>query len=1027
MPPKAAGSAKASAKKAKPVFDAFERVCQFTSVPAVDPAFANGGGGGSARSASVQSTSGKSGPASPAALAAQAINDLGEDGGHVAEFTASALTITPALPRTEVSLLVQFRVSVSLTEGDIIYIHLPKFRGPVAQQFALERVSAAALANSTGAGLVAGLSGTGGSGSVDHADDVNTSTHFRAYWSGDAPKVVTPVHQLVFKRGKKDGAPPKQVLLLQCTKAVSADTRLVFCVPRALGLMSPDKLPANSAKIKIEGPVIAEAGGRRILKQVILASTEIKKRTVVEELAIYDQCINQVGQDGRLRVDDRQLGEQLSQEEVDQLWQAAQYRRRYPLPMPWSIAEELIIPYDSAGGFVKRVIQNAIKVIKDFDSLAVHREVARNWGVKVVAVVVLDDLLTAQWGGLYPGLPRSSLFASCLLTMDPEDVGRTFPSLLTLPERSIAEDLVSAFRMRNSLTDAKAAARSSPQPQQAANGASKSGVDDSGLELVGGLRDRCGEVMDRWAALLTALLPASFVAEEATDAVRIKSGAASRSGGRSAGGGGAASRAGRVAEDHDAEGAAVAGAEVLADGTPRVGFHLPTQDDEVDDDDNLLSPGSVRGADGMPYTRDRRRRSSGGADHSLGVMATMQPPPTLYVGYRDVPFDVQRALRELEQGDWFVLPSIVVARQSLPYTATSTASPSRPPGHGSRGSSADGSRARGWGSMRRSASGGAAAAAMATAQADGAAAADDAMEEDDISDGAIVAIPDNAVVVELRNVAEALELADLSFGPHNRAWLLPLVTSCRVVSIEEDQHDVLHVVLDVHGSLVGEINDPFLPQSDRSVATLILRKYLHKAEQVDTYVSALSFMALLCARRNERRRLHPPTLIRAQYLSHCNAALRAAIAKHHVEETESVEWQVCTHEAQLLDEGVVKPAAWEAIPKKYMLTVEQFFLGHSRAVTRLEEGTLVVDLAAYTIDYGGKGPRTLRRVVQKVYTTHEPFTPETFAMLHDREEQYAKQLSTLDAKFGINTGGAAATTASATANGNGNGKKASKK
>ncbi|KAG5502901.1 hypothetical protein JKF63_04672 [Porcisia hertigi] len=940
MPPKAASGKKSSAKKAKPVFDAFERFGQYTSVPVHDAP----GSPHTASNAGSQPATKVNMPLPTAVLVDGA--GAGENGVHAAEFAASALTITPPLPRTEVSLLVQFRVSVALSEGDIIYIHLTKFRGPVAQQFALERVSSTTA-----------LGGNAGGHAAEQSGFINTSTHFRAYWSGDSAHVTTPVHQLAFKRGKHSGVPPKQVLLLQCIKAINPNTHLLFRVPRALGLVSPDTMPANRSKVKIEGPLIREASGKRILKQVFLTSTEIKKRTVVEELEIYDHCISQIAQDGRVPTEDRHLTQQLSLEELDQLWQAAQYRRRYPLPMPWSISDELFIPYDAAGSFVKRIIQNALKQTKDFDPLAVHREVARNWGVKVAAVIVLDDLLTTQWGGLYPGLPRTSLLASCLLTMEPEDVGRTFPRLLTLPERSIADDLVSAFRMRKTLLDSTATAARSVAP---ANGK------DMEMELVGGLPDRCGAFLNKWAALLTALLPASLVAEQGCRESKPV---------RSAPGTAAKQKTAAIAELHGAmqlaadrkEGAAAAASEMAADCSPRVDFQLPVPDEEDDqahDGDSADDPATA-------YTRYRKRHSSAAScgGSGLDAIARLKPPPTLYIGYRDIPFDVQRSLREIQRGDWFVLPFIVVARQSLPYASNTKLSPED----------------------------------SATLNEDDDAHATAATEGDEVSDGPIVAIPDNAVVVELQNVVEALELADLSFSPHNRAWLLPLVTSCRVISVKEDQHDVLHVILDVRGSLVGQVDDSCLPQSDRTVSRTILSKYLLKCEQTETYVSSLSFLSLLFARRNDRRRLHPPTLIRAQYISHCNASLYAAIAKHHVEESESVEWQMRTHDAQLLDEGVVKPAVWEPIPKKYVLNVEQFFLGHSRTTTRLEEGTLIVDLEAYTIDYGGKGPRALRRVVQKTYVTHEPPCKETYAILRDREEQYAKQISALDTKLGIST------------------------
>lgn len=892
MPPKgasASGNAKGSKKAAKPVFDPFERVCTYTSVPLRDPATLDAS-------------------RSPAAAAAVAAAAAGEgEGNKVGEFTASELLFVPPLPRTEVSLTLRIRVSVSLSEGDVIYVHLPKFGGPAAQQFGLQGVSSAADTGASGAG--------GGGG----GDAVNTATCFRAFWSGTTPKVTSAVRLMEFKRGKKGGAPPKQVVMLQCVRDVPADTLLVFGIPRALGIVTPDKLPANSSKLKLEGPEVFLAEGHRILKQVIQASSEIRKQTVVEELAVYEHSIAQVVREGGLQAEDRHLSEQLSLEEIDQLWQAAQYRRRYPVPLSWSVAQEVAVAYEEAGGFVKRIVQNAIACIKAFDPLALHKEVARNWGVKPAAVVMLDDLLSAQWTGHYPGLPRASLFAACLLTMEPEDVGRAFLSVPQLPPRSIAEELMSAFRMRAGLEPASSTV---------------SGVGGDAAEAVleaAQTQPRCAAVLDRWAALLTALLPASFVAE-----------APQR---MSYGGGG--------------ESAALNGG---------------------DGDQGLFANGRAR-----QNSHRHSNASVGSAGGGGAVVATLRPPPTLYLGFRDVPLDAQRALRALKKGDWFLLPFQAVARQSLPYAAVTPSSMAAAggddygratPAHGERDSPAR----------------------PATGNEDE---DDENVPEEEPDSAAAAFIPDNAVVVELRRTVEALELADVSFSPYNRAWLLPLATSCRVIAVEEDQHGVLHVVVRMEGSLVGHRNDAFLPQNDRSVATVILSKYLMKAEQSEFYVSAFSQLTALYARRNERRRLHPPTLIRAQYLSHYNAAMRASAAKFNVEETERVEWQVRTHDAQLLEEGVVKPAVWEPIQRKYMVTVEQFFLGHSRTLRTLEEGNLSVDLNAYTIDYGGKGPRALRRVVEKVTVTHEALPAETLPILEEREETYGKQLLTLDSKLGI--------------------------
>lgn len=948
MPPKGASGSK---KNAKPIFDPFERVCTYTSIPIRDP---SGGNGDRLRPPTAAQQQQPQQQPSAAAGGGQNDDDGGADGGKVGEFTSSELVITPPLPRTEVALTLRFRVTVPLTEGDVVYVHLPKFNGPPAQQFGLLSPSVTADTRN----------GT---------DGVHTATAFRAFWSGTTAKVTSAVHLVEFKRGKKGGAPPKQVLLLQCLRDVPANALLVFGIPRALGIVSPDKLPANSSKLKLEGAQVYLAENHRILKQNILASSEIRKQTVVEELAVYDRCIAQAIRDGGLHADDRQLCEQLSIEEVDQLWQAAQYRRRFPVPMAWTVAQEVAVAYEAAGGFVKRIVQNAITCIKEFDPLAVHKEVARNWGVKTAAVVLFDDFLSTQWAGLYPGIPRASLFACCVLKMEPEDVGRTFLSVPQLPRRTLVEDLMSAFRMRATLdtpaaVDAVPAMTTSTTNTSAAGGGPAAGPAGPGAvqaeqaetealltEILekGGSASRCADILDKWAALLTALLPASLVVDS-----------------------GRGAQHGHLQQQQQQQRRSNANSDGDEHESTRSG-------EEGEEESGSGARGSQRGS---------QRHSSvlSNTGTNGGALAVLRPPPTLYLGFRDVPAETQRALRELKQGEWFVLPFQAVARQALPYVAVTPSSTA------------------------------AAAAAAANAPGSGTSAAPttatallhalqgnehDPHTEDESA--AIAFIPENAVVVEVRRVVEALELADTMLSPYNRGWLLPLATSCRVVTVEEDQHEVLHVVVEMVGSLVGQINDPFLPQSDRSVATVILNKYLAKTEQSDFYVSSFSLLAALYARRSERRRLHPPTLIRAQYLAHYNAAMRASAAKYNVEETERVEWQVRTHDAQLLEEGVVKPAVWEAIQKKYMVTVEQFFLGHSRTLQKLEEGTLAVDLGAYTIDYGGKGPRALRRVVDKLYVTHETLPAETLATLREREEQYTKQLVTLDNKLGISPSPAA--------------------
>lgn len=927
MPPKAGGKkgkGAASKKKKKPSFDPFERVCEHTVI----------GEESSSSNPAPVATQGVTSPsrssgATPQSKGPAANAEEGEV-RLVAEFLSSGITIIPPLPRTEAALHIQFQTSIGLSEGDVVYIYLPKFTGPPARQFALESV-------------------------LQHTEGPNPAVCFQAYWSGTTPKVMTPVQQLTFKRGAKAGVPPKQVLMLRCSRAIPLDTLIIFGVPRALGLITPDKLPANSTKLKIEGVKVSEAEGGRILKQVFMASNEIKKRPVAEELAIYEECLEQIMHTARLTPTDREISEELSAEEVDQLCDAAIFRRPYPIPMAWTIAKNIFVEYEAAGAFIKTIIKNAVQTVKSPDPLAVHKEVARNWGVKTAAVVLLDDSIAMQCAGLYPGIARCTLLAAFLLTMEPDDIGRTFLHVRELPKYSIAMELSSAFRTRSGL-----------------------GTNDATGEL-----SRCETILNKWGALLSSLLNSSCVVDTITTSrpmAAVLKAAKEK----------VRESAAEVPSSMAAVAATSGAADVLSPTTESaeaaqdnqqagVRFSLPPQQGEVTAASRRASL-AAQGISDIPSQQEWRRSST--TPYPGEGAAALRSPPTLYIGYRDVPLDMQNKLREMLPGEWWFLPSFTLARQTLPYFAG-----------GSRSIHAE---------------------EEYTDYTDDA--AEEALAE------AAAQVPDNAVVVEVRGVVEGLELADVCCSPYNRPWLLPLGASCRIVSIETDAQDVLHIVLEMVGSLVGQVADDFIPESDRSVALLVSNKLLQKVEQHDAHVSAIALMTYITARRNWRRRLHPPTLMRAQYLTHYNEAMRISAAKQSVEEGSGadifVEWQVRTHEAQMLDEGVVKPAQWEPIPKKYMASVEELLLGHCHTKKRIEEGTLIVDLDTYTIDYASKGPRPLRRMVQKMYITHERLPSDaTHAILRQKMEQNLRVMTTLDGKLGINSNptGTTSTAGNATA------------
>ncbi|CCW64359.1 unnamed protein product [Phytomonas sp. EM1] len=201
----------------------------------------------------------------------------------------------------------------------------------------------------------------------------------------------------------------------------------------------------------------------------------------------------------------------------------------------------------------------------------------------------------------------------------------------------------------------------------------------------------------------------------------------------------------------------------------------------------------------------------------------------------------------------------------------------------------------------------------------------------------------------------------------------------------------------MRGSLAGAVGDPWIPEADAAVARVVVKKVRMEIKNTEAYTAAMAQLIYLNIRLQDRRQLHPPTRLRAEYQQQYHDVKRNSIAKQTTENG-SVVWQVCVSPAQMLEEGVVKPAVWEAVPRKYAATIEYLFLGRSSTQFTLETGGLSVNLVDYTIDYGGKGPRPLRRLVNR-YITHEASFPKTYAQLVADVEATARQLDHLNAKL----------------------------
>lgn len=224
------------AKKNKVLFDPFTRLCTHTITTQIGNNVGNANLNRTSSAKAKKNLASNRNSVSPLITTSTGANNNIENNNNndevdvsslAAEFSDAQLTITPALPRTMVSLRVQFRLVVPLVPNDIITIYLPGFKGGAASYCTLE--------------------------SVANPEKVNYASCLHAYWSGCEAKHISGG-----KYGKK-GIPPKQTITLKVVHSIIDNSLIVFAIPLSLGLISPDKLPANSFKIKIEGKNIQAA------------------------------------------------------------------------------------------------------------------------------------------------------------------------------------------------------------------------------------------------------------------------------------------------------------------------------------------------------------------------------------------------------------------------------------------------------------------------------------------------------------------------------------------------------------------------------------------------------------------------------------------------------------------------------------------------------------------------------------------------------------------------------------------------
>lgn len=320
------------------------------------------------------------------------------------EFRDTTLIFAPAVGKVESNITIKFRCTTRIVRGDNITIRLPGFKGgPMV--FQLEN--------------------------KPHPEGKTFADCFQAYWSGEEqPK----------------GAAAPQVIILQCQKAIDENTLVVLGVPETVQIQLPEKLGANSSKLKIEG-VIKHAEGGKIAKAAFMESSEIKKRPVEEEIAELENLVKDIrSMSSSINEEDVEIASSVSREEADQIWEAARETCDLHIGMQWKIEVAAYRHYDEIAVLAKTITENSYAVSKKRISLALHREIAANLGVKIGAVIVLEDALYTFHASFYPELTRAAVLALRLYTMESNDILRVFGQL-SAP--CIHREISSAIRSLN--------------------------------------------------------------------------------------------------------------------------------------------------------------------------------------------------------------------------------------------------------------------------------------------------------------------------------------------------------------------------------------------------------------------------------------------------------------------------------------------------------------------------------------------------------------------------------------------------
>ncbi len=322
------------------------------------------------------------------------------------EFRDTKLTFVPAAAKQECSLTIEFRCTTKIVRGDTIVIRLAGFKGLAAGVFTLEK-------------------------RPHPEEEKDFCQHFHAYWAGEAaPK----------------GGPPSQSITLLCRKKIPENAKVVIGVPDAVHIALPDKLAQNSPKLKIEGIVRHAAGGGKIPKAPIESCTEIKKKPLDDDIAEVERVFKELQGAAALDEEELQFVHEMTPQEVDQIWENCRDVSDLKLGLCFKTETAVFQSYEEHAPLAKILTENFLG--KKRTSLALHKELAANLGVKVGALVVLEDALFARYGCYYfsSDLSRAAVMVLRLYTCEAHDIARLFGLVTSI---CIYRELGSAIRTMN--------------------------------------------------------------------------------------------------------------------------------------------------------------------------------------------------------------------------------------------------------------------------------------------------------------------------------------------------------------------------------------------------------------------------------------------------------------------------------------------------------------------------------------------------------------------------------------------------